>query len=82
MAYGVRFVGEVDGSLWGWMVRSRTDLRVWYDVHIDLGSGECLCTCMDFQCRRRKLRPDLFGGCKHVRLVRLEAKRLDEERRK
>lgn len=78
MLPAVRFIGEIDGDLWGWLVRSQTDLTVYYQVAINVKTGECSCDCMDFMCRRWKRRPDIFDGCKHIQLVRKESEELNE----
>lgn len=72
----VRFVGENSPDEWAWLVRSDSDLRVFYDVAVNMVTGQCSCSCMDFQCRRRSQKPDVFDGCKHVKKVLAEAEKL------
>ena len=68
----VRFVGEIDPQTWAWLVRSETDLRVWYDVTIDMVTGSVSCSCMDWSCRKRKR--NLLDSCKHVAAILQKAK--------
>lgn len=71
----VRFYGQHDPGVWAWGVSSFSRAGLVFEVTIDMGSGECTCECEHYRIRLRKLHPSLLEGCKHVRAVRLAAKR-------